>query len=283
MKAILTALRNAGSGCVAVFLAAILSGGCATTPTVEGLYASPDFDADATRSAEVGVLGVVSVAQPVYREQRLEYGALVASAIRQEKGGYRVEAPGYVAEKVGDETLQGMLDKYKETGHLGLAELQHIRDVAPDIGFVVVARIDQDDVQKDKSHYEWENDSKPDVKVSTDASGSLSVEDVTYKADKVEVTDNYTTVRTMSVTFEVFDVPDGTTAWSGHVRQTDRRFNNQQHSYDADNQFAQQLGEAVAEGVVAGLTGTTSDPYPAPIDQRDLFEQITVEFAKNLP
>ena len=251
-------------------------------PTVEGLYANPDFDANATRSAEIGVLGVVSVAQPIYREQRLEYGSIIASAIQQ-KGGYRVESPGYVASKVGEETLQKMLDQYKETGHLGLVALEHINDVAPDIGYVVVARIDQDDVQKDKSHYEWENDSKPDVEVTTDALGNLTVNDVTYKSDKVQVTDNYTTVRTMSVTFEVFDLPAGTTAWSGHVRQTDRRSSNQQHTYDADNRFAQQLGETVAQGVVAGVTGTTTDPYPTPIDQRDLFTTITAEFAKNLP
>ena len=78
-------------------------------------------------------------------------------------------------------------------------------------------------------------------------------------------------------------LPAGTTAWSGHVRQTDRRSSNQQHTYDADNRFAQQLGETVAQGVVAGVTGTTTDPYPTPIDQRDLFTTITAEFAKNLP
>jgi hypothetical protein len=282
MKSILLAVPGARSGIPLALAGVVLLSGCASTPTVEGLYANPDFDANATRSAEIGVLGVVSTAQPIYREQRLEYGTIIASAIQQ-KGGYRVENPGYVASKIGEETLQQMLDQYKETGHLGLVALEHINDVAPDIGYVVVARIDRDDVQKDKSHYEWENDSKPDVKVTTDAAGNLTVDDVTYTSDKVQVTDNYTTVRTMSVTFEVFDLPAGTTAWSGHVRQTDRRNSNQQHTYDADNRFAQQLGEAVAQGVVAGVTGTKTDPYPAPIDERDLFTTITAEFAKNLP
>ena len=53
--------------------------------------------------------------------------------------------------------------------------------------------------------------------------------------EKGEIRKNVnTTVRTMSVTLEVFDLPAGTTVWSGHVRQTDRRNSNQKHTYGPD-------------------------------------------------
>jgi hypothetical protein len=276
-------IRIARTKVLTFAVAALLAGGCASTPTVEGLYASPDFDAGATSGKELGVLGVVSVSEPIYRDQRLQYGTIIASSIRHEKGSYRLENPGYVAERVGEQTLQTMLDKYRDTGHLGLAELQAIADAAPEIGYVIVARIDRDDVQKDKSHYEWEQGSKPNVEVQTDASGNISVADVTTTSDKVQVSDGYTTTRSMSATFEVFDIPDGTTAWSGHVRKVDRRSNDELHTYDANNRFAQEMGEAIATGIVAGVSGTQTDYYPAPIEQSDLFAQLAAEFAKNLP
>jgi hypothetical protein len=103
-------------------------------------------------------------------------------------------------------------------------------------------------------------------------------------ADKPEAL-LYTTTRDMGVTIEIFDLSRGTTVWSGYVHKRQTTTSSQVNTYSSNShdRFKEELGQALAKGIVAGVTGVKHDDFPAAVFTEDLLRQLLEAFGKKLP
>jgi hypothetical protein len=178
-----------------------------------------------------------------------------------------------------------MLEFFQRNGDLDLPHLGMIEDRYPTATHLLVVSLDRNRVSQNTSRYQYANNKKPKASAHYDQNGKLVVDNLEMKSDTVAATDMYQSIRDMAITIKIYDLVKGVTVWSGHVHKRHTTQSSQTNTYSANHRerMKQELAQAMAKGIVGGLTGTRNDNFPPPISTDDLLTELVGAFAQKLP
>lgn len=257
-------------------------------PQISDIYKSNELVKLGEEGSRLTVLGIVSSTGLITDEQELAYGNMLAQSLRFKNRHIRVEGPVSLERALGKSTAQNLLDDYKDLLHLDLPHLSIIEKGYPAATHILVVRMDRNRVSRDKSRFQYDNKDKPDVSAHYDRHGNLQIDNFSMKSSTVTAMDTYSTTRDMAIFVEIYDVVQGITVWSGHVhkRATKSYTRSNTYSSSSSKRLKQQLGEAVAAGIISGITGSEplqeEDYYPEVTASDELLEELIHRFSSHL-
>ena len=218
-------------------------------------------------------------------EQRIELSQLVASAVHRKNRDIQIESAEGLVRALGEEAVTDLLNFFERNGDLDLTHLNAIEAGYPAATHVLAVRIDRNHVDQSTSRMSYDNKDKPKAKAHYDANGKLVLDNFAMGSETVTAVDTYTTSRDLAILVEIFDVAKGITVWSGHVHKRHSTNATQQNQYSANHhdRFKEELSQALAKGIVSGLTGTKVNNYPEPISTQDLLGELLITFGQKLP
>ncbi|HLB59365.1 MAG TPA: hypothetical protein VJL87_04715 [Bdellovibrionota bacterium] len=240
-------------------LVAILVGisGCATK--VVGLKKSPSFLYSNVQNGKMAIGGVVSATEEVKPAQVATYGNMLMNQIIEERSGIGVASTAMVKEKIGSKQYDALLNDYKNFGSLSKEQIKSLSRNLSGVRYVVFARIDRNEVTNDR------------------AESAVTNSDGKEDPNKRKIT-KYAG-RAMSATFQVADLVEQDSAWSGSITKSSS--NSKEYT---KTEFGNSiLGIVVAIANKGGGDEDTTYPYPTPPDEGQVLNYIFSGFAENLP
>lgn len=227
--------------------------GCAPPPRlpdpVLGLRLDSTFTYQSLNAWRIAVGGLTSIADDTAQppSTRLWSEMLLINSIRAAYPGIQVASAGAVAAEFGEKAHGELLDRYRRVGELDSASLHEMSARFPNLRYAVFARIDADVID--------------------------SAQTRTVDSDSLEQT-LFSTRRTLTVGFHVYDLSVARSVWSGQIKQRARAYN----TYDDG------IGGGVV-GAVIGLVNAIVEKreYPPPPEEPVVLGPIFDVFAKNLP
>lgn len=244
-----------------VILFATLAGtGCGTT--IHGLRQSSAFTYDAILSGKMAVGGVTSATEKLEESKQATYGNALRTQVLDLRKDYSVAPVGAVMSHLGRAKYEGVLGELKTTGSLSDPSVKLLAGKVKDSRFVAFARIENDDVQSDKSETST-SDSKGQPIPGTQKINAWSR-------------------RTVTATISIYDLKRLEVAWSGQITKTGQNQLQYQKHKEA---------EAVSSviSVIKAVKGTDDKPaadvYPCPPPPATaaVLGDLFGGFADNLP
>jgi hypothetical protein len=270
-------IEGASMRLTALGLAAL--GAVACTTPIRGLDRDPSFNQAAIGAGGLAVGGVVDARRQLDPALRTSYADLLRTALRSERPDLTILPAAAVVSALGESHYEEMLREYREVGAPSAQFLRMLSKRIDRARYLVLARIDQDRTRR------WTTE-----------------EDVTdSKGKQIGSKTRYRHGRTVDVSLRIFDLDDGSTAWSGSIEKSSSNENTEDDPFPdpaSSLHKRQSVGKDLRDAAVAGLAlgvlgallddGSSSpaaprDPYPDPPDERSLLEQAFRGFAENLP
>jgi len=193
---------------------------------VIGMQQHPSFTYEATMHSRVLVGGVVSALTKRDRVTRQRDAELMARMFAEERPGLSQLRSGHLAQALGPDAYQRMLDEYRATGLIDAEAAQRIRQAFPDIRYLMLARIERNHVTRE--HQQSETD------VADSAEDAKKGE---YEQVRVDV--SLTTRREMGATLTIYDLQQQLPAWSGYVNGSESVSNDSSRTFDKDKRWSQ--------------------------------------------
>jgi len=235
---------------------------------VEGLRKDDSFTYLAAKEGGLAIGGVTSTLEPLPATERSRYAGVLLRATREERETFRVHPAGEVVAALGERRVDAMLDFYRRHGVLAAEDLARLTPQRLGARYLVLARIERDDVRQEK------NESSMDV-VEYDDKGNAR------PTKRVEVTVIHDTIRTVSASFQIYDLASDRSVWSGVITQHATRSNQTSQQFGKDERWSQELLVELVRQLL--LDGKGEDPYPKPAAFIDVLGQVFTGFAENLP
>lgn len=242
-------------GLLAVIWGSVISSSCATR--VKGLYCDPGFTYPAVVSGRMVVGGVTSALNPLPPATRNLYGNILSREFLDEQENFRILPSSRLASLIGSENLNRLLDEYRVYGQLSDAWLQELRPAVREARYLMLARIEKDDIQNERSDETvYDKDGK-------------SVEDRRKITLKTE--------RTVGASLGIYDLDRGIEVWRGTVEKSATRKTNYETNEWGD------LASVVVDAVLDKDVRSSRTDYPTPVSLDDLLNRIFEGFAENMP
>jgi len=249
-----------------ILLLAVTSLLVACKTQVLGLQQHPSFTYETVTHNRFVIGGVVSAVAPLDDVTRMRFSDLMGRIFAEEKPELAMMRAGYLNRAMGHEPFEQMLDAYRETGVIGIVDAALVRRTFPDIRYLMLAHIEQDQVTQ--NHGQTETgvaDSEDDAKKGE------------YEQVRVDV--SMTATREMGVTLSIYDLRQDVMAWSGYVSGSETNSNDSSRTFNKDKRWKEEL----ADVFVDSLIGLNSGEYPAPPSQDEVLSDIFEGFAENMP
>ena len=236
--------KNAAVLAVVVGLA-----GCG--PKIAGLKVDSSFTAKSLRQGKIAVGGVASALGDLDEGSSITFGNLLRTQIIEKRENLNVTPVGAVANRMGKAEYKNLVDEFGRTGAIGPEGLNRLKDTIQGVRYFVFARIEQDDVIKNRRR-----------ETQTDRKGKII-----SRSMRAEVT------RTVSATVAIYDVLSGKTVWSANI------------SANKINQSEFDIATGLM-GLVQAVQGKTEDekfPYPDAPTIHSVLEKVFSGVGENLP
>ncbi|MEW5735161.1 MAG: hypothetical protein AB1921_09920 [Thermodesulfobacteriota bacterium] len=234
------------------------------TPKVQGLVQDPDFTAGAIMDNGLAVGAVTGPTGPLPQGDASLYGRVLIDRITKERKLFRVKPLEQVMTAMGPEAYGKMVAQYAQNGIVSQEFLQDLKSVQG-ARYLIFARIDADTVDHSNST------SSNEVVVKRDQNGNPV-------KTQTEVTNRYTTTRSASVGFDIYDTSTGRSVWSGSLQDTASTGTDYKDISDPGKNGWDTLAKDVVRNVVLGPR-----EYPSPPPLQQVLEGIFKGFAKGLP
>lgn len=223
-------------------IAGLLLASCAQIPTEPRPSDNIKFDDLATGHLVFG--GITSSIDNWSYEQRIAYSKLARDEIASQRKTLSIKTTDWLVEKIGEQDVLLIHEILKMKMLLDVDLLQKIKDQLNDVRYLVLARVDADS-----------------------ASQSSSQHTETYKKKSQEYS-TYTTMRTMTISLEIYDLGESTRAWSGAFSVRDVNENENPHT--SSKSPLKDLANGVLEDIMFGT-------HPKPTSTKNM---IQIAFAK---
>ena len=234
------------AGLFAVVLAMV---GCG--PRITGLTVDPSFTAKSLSQGKIAVGGVASALGDLDEGSSITYGNSLRNQIIEKRENLKVTPVGAVASQMGKAEYKKLIDDFGRTGAIGPDGLNRLRDTIQSVRYFVFARLEQDDVIKNRRR-----------ETVRDKKGKII-----SKSMLARVT------RTVSATVSIYDVLSGKTVWSANL--SSNKIN--QSKYDISTGLLS-LVEAVQ-----GKTEDEKFPYPDAPTIHTMLATVFSGVGDNLP
>jgi len=251
---------------IALFSLALLS--ACTTPVI-GLLKDPGFTYPAILSGHMAIGGVTSSLEPLDSWERSLYGRILLDRLQKKRQDYSVLSSERVARAMGVDAHNEMLDQYRESGAVPDVFLKKIDQNIKDARYVIFARIEGDDVERnieeeiERFVTKRDKDGKPLEETS-------------------RVKEKYVTTRTVSVSFAVYDLESDTPAWSGVIIEGASRTNVYSDSNDSQDNSNDSFWRQLFKSML--LKAPSRHRYhPNPATLREVLIKVFSGFAGNMP
>jgi len=249
-----------------ILLLAITSMLIACKAQVVGMQQHPSFTYELVTHNRFVIGGVVSATAPLDDVSRMRFSDLMGRVFIEEKPEMKIVRAGFLNRALGHEPFENMLDAYRETGVIAAADAALVRRVFPDVRYLMLAHIEQDQVRRNHDQSETDvADSKEDAKKGD--------------YDQVRVDVSMTTTREMGATLTIYDLRQDVMAWTGYVSGSETNSNDTSRTFNKDKRWKEELVDAFVDS----LTGLNSGEYPAPPSQDEVLSGIFEGFAENMP
>jgi hypothetical protein len=246
----------------------------ACAPPVTGLVQHKNFNYHNLSQAKIAILGVDSALSPLTAAERSRYSDMLLRQFREERGMYSYVPAGDVANKVGQDVYQSILDNYGVNGSLSESQLKSFVAALPYARYGILARLENTDVRQERS--EDTKDLVPTVQYK-----DKKADEDPPEATQVEVTLQFRTVRDLSVSMLIYDLSTQEAVWSGTLNQNYQRNNTQSRVYDKDNRWQQELLDLALREIIAKRS--EEELYPEAPSLTSSLEQTFAGFALNMP
>lgn len=171
-----------------IFFVLLCFVGCAS---VEGLYVDPSFNFGSLARGNIGVGGVVSVVNRTSRSQLTALGSLISGRLLDQYPGLTVMPVGDTVRALGASRYWQMMGYYQENGVVPDQYLSALRRHVSHIRYLVFARIVDNRI------------------------GHQRTQDVDDPAINTGTTIHYSTVRTLRIHMDVYDLDQHRVVWGG--------------------------------------------------------------------
>lgn len=245
-------------GLAAVILGGLIVASCATH--VEGLKTDPSFTYAAVVSNNLMVGGVTSALTTLPPAERNRSGGILRREFLDEREDIRVLPAGTLAQSLGTDAYNALLDDYRLYGQLSETRLGDLRNKVKDARYLIFARIESDEIENERTE--------------------SSVYDKKGKVVEDKKKIKLCTKRTVSASMNIYDLTTGIQAWSGTVEKYDsrsREFETSEYEWTAD------LAEVIMEGVTGEDIERSKPGFPAPPSMDKMMARVFEGFAENLP
>ena len=221
-------------------------------------YQSPGFNYQRLQKHGLAVAGVVSAdkEQPVY--QYLDWSKRLQSALHETRPNLPLVGAVDVRKKLGN-NYKPVLDGFQRYDTLGQAELDMLRRAGLISRYVMVARIELDQVNK-----------VPEQVVP------FRTEKGEYFGDRQRI--QKSTERRVIVTGQVYDLHTGRQVWQERLQSTPRR----------DVEYVQYKGKSATQAIVVSAanilsTGRSEPKQPEAPSSEEALTNVFTGFAEKLP
>lgn len=229
----------------AILAACAALGACSTV--VEAVDVDESFTRDAVLGRDVVVGGVASGLNALTRDERGALAHELHEELTGERGDLQVAPLPTLEDSLGTERLDGVLERFGESGRLTAGDLGDVAGALP-TSYVVFARIRRDTTEYDRRE-----------------------EKIEGNRDRVEAV--YSTVRHVHVGLLVLDTDLGAVVWSGTIRA-------KKDVHESEVEFPDW---AVVRAMETFFGAGKRDGHPAPPSQASVARRAFERFARELP
>ncbi|MFC1683094.1 hypothetical protein ACFL0G_02655 [Candidatus Zixiibacteriota bacterium] len=248
------------SGFVAISCLLLMLFSCG--PKVSRLETDPSLTPASLRTQQIGIGGVTSliVCEPGSEMSGKDMSNLLRLCIMEKRVDLEVQPEERTRLAVGPGRYEKRLDTYRLTGEIEPEVLNEIDTLLQNaIRYLIFARVEGDVVERGTS------------------------ETVNNQGEDDEYTEvKYTSKRTVTVSFVVYDLQQKIPVWSGLV--SDDEANHKTHTIEEeDESFLGSVVKGVIGAVLFGDDDEDQGPYPDPPEFQQVLKKVFEGFALLLP
>jgi len=174
--------------------------GCGST--VKRKWSDPEFgaaDIDTGRMLVGAVVAVPELHRQGHTAERAYTGRL-DDAVREKRTDLALQPPGAFVERLSIDQIDAVLARYRERGSLDPNALGPLQNLADESRYLLLCRLESNDVDQSAS------------------TGSVMDDD-----ESVAYTSSYSVKRTLTASFDIFDVSNGRLVWTAQLSKQDQR------------------------------------------------------------
>jgi len=239
---------------------------CACITPVDGLHKEQSFHYANVIEGGMLIGGVTATSKRLSPQVRRYYAELLRQSFQQKRPNYRLQGAGALENNLGYDTYHRLLDDYRNSRDVSVMMLKTLmQGMSPSMRYVVFARVERDDVTKQRfTHEEAVYQSNGD-----DSSSDHS--DVTTLAYTNRI-ETWQTKRTLAVALQVYDVEQLLLVWRGSVNKTGIR----------TNEYTDQIYPYEHPALVK-LNGIETRHYPTIVSTGRVLQWVMEGFGENMP
>ncbi len=243
-----------------------LIGLAACKAQVVGMQQHPSFTYESVMQNRFVIGGIISTVKPLDDMARIRFSDLIGRRFAEEQPRMAIVRTGFLIKALGHEAYEQMLGEYRKTGIIDPLDVAQIRRDFPDIRYMMLARIEKNDVSQNHDQTETDvADSADDAKEG--------------EFEQVRVDVSLTTRREMGATLVIYDLKQDVLAWSGYVSASETNSNDSSRTFNKDKRWKEELVDVFVDALI----GLNSGEYPVAPSQDEVLADIFEGFAENMP